>query len=552
MRIKIILAAIAVSLLFLSSCEETKDQPEDTMSAQHKMIQERISRYAPVAISPDMSHLDERQKMLVTKLIEAGEIADKIFWHQSSHDALAVRDSLAAIDTDEARDFLQYVNINFGPYDPLYDNERFVGDGPDKRPPGGGFYPENFDKDHFEAYIKTNPDQDESLRGQYSVVVREGDMYKAIPYHEYYVETEALAAKLEEAAGFADNASLKNYLLLRAEALRKDDYLASDLAWMDIADSDIDIVIGPIENYQDEVYNYRSAHEAVIMVKDPNATAELEMYKENMQVFEDNLPYPVEYRNKNIGEGNIIQVMNVVYFGGDCQQAVKTIAAALPNDPRVAEKKGRKLSMYKNHMEAKFDKIVDPISDILLQPEVRKHVDRKAFTSFVTLHEVSHALGPKYVKGTKNDVRSALKERYSAIEECKADILAMYNHKTLLDKGIYDEDYINKAKNTYLAGLYRSIRFGSGAHYNANLIQLNFLKEKGAIVKENGLLSINEDIFFDSVKELSNLILMTQVEGDYEKAGEILDKYAVLTPELQSEIELLALIPRDIDTSYEH
>ncbi len=270
-----------------------------------------------------------------------------------------------------------------------------------------------------------------------------------------------------------------------------------------------------------------------------------------MQNFENSLPIEDKYKQKNIGEGNKIQVVNVIYFGGDCQQAVKTIAAALPNDPKVAEAKGRKLSMFKNHMEAKFDKIVKPIGEILLDEKYKSLVDRKAFTSFVTLHEVSHALGPKYKYGTKTEVRNVLKEYYSAIEECKADILSMYNHLYLLNNGIYSKEYINKAKATYVAGLYRSIRFGTGAHATSNFIQLNFLKEKNAIYKnDKNKYVINDDLFFDTVKDLAKQILNIQINGDVVKAKEIIEKYGKLNDELKEEISLLKNIPRDIDTKY--
>ncbi len=549
---KILLLLVILISLIMSACTDKTEILPTEISKEHAMILERIKAYAPVTIQADMSFLTERERLLVLKLIEAGKIIDEIFWEQSCHDAIATRDSLGVLSTTEAMDFLKYVMINYGPYDPLYDNERFVGQGHSKRPLGGGFYPEDMTKEEFEQFITDNPEQAERFKSQYTIIVRENGKLAAIPYHKYYPRTEDLAVKLEEAAELCDNESLKRYLLLRANALRTDDYFDSDLAWMELEGSNIDVVIGPIENYQDELYNYKTAHEVVVLVRDNDATTELELYKNNMQNFENTLPIDNKFKQKSIGKGNVIQVVNVVYFGGDCNQGVKTIASALPNDPKVAEAKGRKLSMFKNHMEAKFDKIVAEIGKTLLTQERNKYVDRKAFTSFVTLHEVSHALGPKYVDGKKNlEIRNALKERYSAIEECKADALSMYNHKYLLESGIKNQDDIERAKATYLAGLYRSIRFGSGAHYNANLVQLNYLKEQGVIFKTpDGKLDLNDELFFPKIGELVNMILMTQVKGDYAKAGEILGKYAVLTDELRGEIGLLKAIPRDIATEY--
>jgi len=542
---------IFILILILYSCGEKKVNNEIIeLSKEHRYILDKIKAYAEVEFEYNLSNLSENQKLMLEKLLKAGEIIDQIFWYQSSHDAIKVRDSLSKLDNPESKDFLRYVMINYGPYDPLNDNKRFVGNGQEYRPKTGGFYPEDMSKEEFENFVKNNPKLKKDFESQYTVIVRENNQLKAIPYHQYYKEIKEVSKLLNEAADLCDNDSFKNYLKLRSKALLNDDYYQSDLAWMDV-DYDFDLVIGPIENYQDELFNYKSAYEVMLLVKDKEASAELQMYKNNMQNFENSLPIEDVYKQKNIGEGNKIQVVNVIYFGGDCQQAIKTIAAALPNDPKVAEAKGRKLSMFKNHMEAKFDKIVKPIGEILLDGKYKNYIDRKAFTSFVTLHEVSHALGPKYKYGTEIDVRNILKDSYSAIEECKADILSMYNHLFLLKNGIYNTEYIKKAQATYVAGLYRSIRFGTGAHATSNYIQLNFLKEKKAIFKNSkNKYEINENIFFDAVKELANQILMIQINGDKNKAEEIINKYGKLTEEIKEEVKLFNGIPRDIDTKY--
>lgn len=546
------------ALLFMSCNNKSDESMEDNEGIQTNSeiqdIELKLKKYVPTKITADISHLTERQKMLVKLLAEAGHYADEIFWKQTAPCAVATRDSLKAIVNDENRAVLDFVMINYGPYDQIAEDERFIGNGPEKRPAGGAFYPIDLTKDEFEKYLKDHPEQAEELQGQYSVVVRDGDL-KAIPYHDYYPEVKLLSEKLLEASEYADNPGLKNYLVLRSKAVMTDDYFESDMAWMDIKGNDIDIVIGPIENYEDAMYNYRTAYEAVIMIKDPEASKELDMFNENISQFQNKLPYTnKKFISPVAKSGNILQVVNVAYFGGDCQRGVKTIAAALPNDPRVHEKKGGKKSMYKNLMEAKFDHIVMPIAEKLLSKDLIPWVNKKAFTSFVTLHEVSHTLGRGYVFGNKNlTVRKALKERYSAVEECKADILGMYNHKHLLDLGLIDNDYMNKARATYLAGLYRSIRFGmESAHGQANLIQLNFLREKGAIYKENNLMKINDELFFKAVGELADLVLTLQATGDYDGVGNMFDKYKIVSEELKSELELLNDLPVDLNTSYDY
>lgn len=544
----LIVILFTIVLISCEKKEQSKEQPMENLPS----IRERIEAFAPVEIKADLSFLSEKERKVVQLLVEAGKLADSIFWKQTSPDAIAIRDSLAKLNYAEAKDLLKLVNIFYGPYDLVYEGTRFVGKGPEFKPKGANFYPLDLTKEEFEKYIAEHPEQKEELESQYTVVIREGNRLKGIPYHQVYPEVEKIAQKLTEAANFCENETLKRYLLLRAKALRTDDYFESDMAWMDIRNSNIDIVIGPIENYEDALYNYKTAYESIVMVKDIDATKELEMFEKNLDYFEHNLPYDKKYIRKTAGKGNVLQIMNVVFFGGDCQAGTKTIANSLPNDPRVIELKGGKKSMFKNMMEAKLDKILVPIAEKLLEPNLVKYVDKKVFTSFVTMHEVSHTLGRGFVFGNESlTVRKALKERYSAIEECKADVVGMYNHKHLLAKGLIDENYMEKAKITYIVGLFRSIRFGvEEAHGKANLIQLNYLREKGIISYNNGKLVINATEFFAGIESLANLILTTQAEGNYGKAGEIIARYGKLDNETKKMIDLLKSVPRDIDTFY--
>ncbi len=549
------LSILSAGIMCLSviACNKPGTATDAKLSPEAEKVKQLSEAYAPTKITADMSHLSDREKALVLKLVEAAKLCDAIFWKQSSHDGITVRDSLAKLNTPDAKAFLDYVNINYGPYDILNENKRFVGNGSEKKYDGAAYYPLDMTKQEFEDYIKANPSEKAALESQYTVVVRENGKLKAIPFNQYYPEVKQLADKLDEAAELADNATLKNYLKLRAKAIRTDDYFESDMAWMDIKDNNIDVVIGPIENYEDALYNYKTAHEAVVMVKDIEASKELDMFKAHIPDFQLRLPIDKKFIDPVKTENEILQIVNVVYFAGDCQSGTKTIAAALPNDPKVHETKGGKKSMYKNMMEAKFDKIVKPIADIILTPDIRKYTDKKAFTSFVTLHEVSHTLGRGFVFGSKElTVRKALKERYSAIEETKADILSMYNHKHLLEMGKVSPEYIKQSIATYIAGLYRSLRFGTNsAHGQANLIQLNFLRNSGAIIRNaDGTFTWDDKIFFDKVAELANLILTCQANGNYDEAGKIIEKYGKVNDEITQTVNKLKSIPRDINTSY--
>ena len=521
-------------------------------SAAHQKVVENLAMFADTDISVDLSSLSERERLCLTKLVEAGKLADAIFWRQSSHDAVAVRDSLAKLDDAASKDFYKYVLINYGPYDRIFEGERFVFEGPKIKPLGAGLYPDDMTREEFEAYIKAYPAEQAALENQYSVVLRSAGRLQAVPYHQHYPEVREMSRLLLEAAELADDPGLKLYLTLRAKAVWTDDYYESDMAWMDLKTNNIDVVIGPIENYEDGLFNYKTAYECAVMVKDPEGTKELQMYTSHINAFEKALPIESKYTRASAGSGNILEVVNILYFGGDFHAGVKTIAASLPNDPRVTDKKGGKKQMYKNLMEAKFDKIVLPIAERILAADLRPFVDRKAFTSFVTLHEVSHTLGMPMVYGKPDlSVRKAMKDRYSAIEECKADVLGIYNNMVLLDEKVITRDDLKKSVVTYIAGLFRSLRFGvEEAHGKANLVQLNWLIEKG-VVKQNGeLWTIDFDRFMPALTELTREVLMIEILGNYDGAGELLKKYGVMTPVIDATVAKLADVPRDLNTRY--
>ena len=551
------LTLLAIIPFLIISCGQEEAVEETQMDETTQKLQERIDLFAPTVIEADISHLTDRQKKVIHYLVKAGQYADEIFWHQTSPSAKPTRDSLIMDDSPEAKVALEFVNIMYGPYDLIMDGKRMLGEGPEYKPETANFYPPGMTREEFNSYVETHPDQKEALESQYTVVVREDDgSLMAIPYYQAYEQQIMVANYLDSAADYCDNASLQNYLKLRAEALRSDNYFRSDMAWMELDGNDIDVIIGPIENYEDKLFNYKTAFEAVVVVKDHEGTEELQMFKSKIQEFEDKLPYDDKYKRSTVGEGTyIFNIVNVVYFGGDAQAGTKTIACNLPNDPEVRKVKGGKNTMYKNMMQAKFNKIVVPIAEKILVDDLAGHADANAFSSFVTLHELSHSLGLDYVFGNDElKVRTALKERYSAIEETKADILSMFNHKHLVEDGTYTEEYGKKAVATYLAGLYRSIRFGTeSAHGRANVIQLNYLRESGAITRnEDGKFDVNWDIFYDKVAELAEMVLVVRAEGDYEGAGEILEKYGQVSSEIEETIESLSDIPRDLNTSYKY
>ncbi len=547
-------ALLLVCVLCVAGCKELKRaflgsaEPPGTPP-----LEERMRSYAATDIRTDLSRFSTTDTACLHRLIEAARLADEIFWQQTSPDAIAVRDSLNSLTDASGQHLARYARINYGPYDRIYGGIRFFGEGPDTKPPMSNFYPQDLTREEFDAYVSAHPERKEELEHPTTIVRREGTELMAIPYHTAYPQVKALAKKLEEAAALTTNPSLKKYLTLRAKAITTDDYYESDLAWMDLRDHAFDIIIGPIENYEDALFNYKTAYEAAVLIRNEAVTRELQLFRSHIDGFEHALPLDAQYIRKSAGTGNILEAMDVVYFAGDFQKGVKTIAASLPNDPRVTQDRGGKKQMFINLMQAKFEKIVQPIGETILDDPLVAFVDKDAFVRFVTLHEISHTLGRAYVFGHDSlSVRRALKDRYSAIEECKADVLGLYNMKYLVRKGVVPADAMKKSMITYVVGLYRSLRFGAEeAHGKANLVQLNFLRESGAIrLLANGKISIDEKSFLDRLTELARRVLMIEITGDYAGAGTLLKRYGVMTKEIATIVENVRTVPRDLDTSY--
>jgi hypothetical protein len=513
-------------------------------------IKQRLKAYTKVNISLDLVSLSSNQRGIIENLVAAGKIADQLFWHQSSHDALKIREEYK----DQTGPIKDYIEINYGPYDRLHEFQRFIGNGPPQKPMGAGFYPEDLSHEEFITYLRKKPENKDTFENLYTILTRDGNGLKAEFYHKVFQnEIQQISKYLETAASLTQNSSLRSYFLKRSQALQTDQYYESDIAWMDLDNNQIDMVIGPIENYEDRLFNYKTAYEAAVMIKDIPASEELAVYKEHLNNLEQNLPIENSYKKVIAGSDNSLEIVNIAYFGGDYQAGVKTIAASLPNDERVIKEKGAKKQLYKNIMEAKFDKILVPIAGLLLQSKQKSHVSKERFISQVLLHEISHTIGPNYVVNKTETVRKSLRERYSIIEECKADILGVYAVSYIASVFSLSKEEILEHYVTYVAGLFRSIRFGvDEAHGLANLIQLNFLTQQKVLHLDSRSETyfVNVEILHQSVAELARILLMIEAHGDYEEALKLIDTYGELTSETKDTIEKLHLIPTDLNLSF--
>ena len=393
--------------IFLFSCKEVK---KETKPSPYQPL---ADQYAEFPLTTDLNQLTENEKKMLPILIEIANIMEDIFWQNAYGDKNAL---MAQFAPDSAA--LNYLSINYGPWDRLNDNKPFI-DGVGAKPLGANFYPADMTKEEFDSL------DDPRKTDWYSVIRRDAaGKLIVLSFHEAYPEEVAKASKLlEEAAELAEDPGLKNYLALRSKALLDDDYLASDLAWMDMQNNTLDFVVGPIETYEDQLYGYKAAHSGQILVKDKEWSKRLSEYAQYLPKLQENLPVPAKYKKEKANANPDMNAYDVIYYAGDCNAGSKNIAINLPNDPRVHAAKGSRKLQLKNSMQAKFDKIVVPISKLVINPEQQKHINFDAFFENVMFHEVAHGLGIKYTLNGKQDVRSALQNYYTSIEEGKADIL---------------------------------------------------------------------------------------------------------------------------------
>jgi Peptidase family M49 len=519
-------------------------------SEKKNMIDQKVAQFSPTVLKYDESILDDRQKIVVDKLSQAAKIMDEIFLEQVFSKNLEIKSELEKSKNENDKKVLQYFEIMYGPFDRLDHNKAFYGDY--KKPVGANFYPEDMTKEEFEKWIVDHPEDKDAFVSEFTVIRRKDDKLIAIPYSEFYKEPLGRAAKLlREAAEYADNPTLKNYLETRATAFETNDYFESDMAWMDLKDHDIEVVIGPYEVYEDAMFNYKAAFECFLTVRDPQESEKLKVFGSYLNEMEKHLPIPEEHKNFNRGSESPIVVVQEVLYSGDTKAGIQTIAFNLPNNEKVREAKGSKKVLLKSLHEAKFEKQVIPIAKIIMDEKELPFVTFAGFFNHTLMHEMSHGIGPGNIvkDGKKTEVKIELKETYSTIEECKADVLGMYNNLFMIGKGIYPKEYEKEIWPSFLAGIFRSIRFGiNEAHGGGNALIFNYLFEKGAYKfdKKNNRLSIDYLKINDALTSLATELLMIEAKGDYEASKAIMKKYIVMSPVMERMIKKLSEIPVDI------
>ena len=538
MKIKY-LAIIAVVALVATSCDNKKPEPVQ-VPVQEEETTHLSDKYAEYTLTTDISHLSDNEKEMLQLLFEAADIMDGLFWRENYGD----KDELMAKIGDNA-DIKKLATIAYGPWDGLDGNKPFVeGIGP--KPAGAQFYPADMTEEEWNAFDDPNKDS------QYTMIVRdENGALKCVWYHNYFEQQIKKAASLlDDASELAGDEEFAEYLRLRAKALRTDDYLESDMQWMDVRNNNIDMVIGPIENYTDARYGIKASHEAFILIKDQEWTKQLARYAAFVPQLQKQLPVPAQYKKEVPGSDVDLAAYDVVYYAGDCNANSKTIAINLPNDERVQLQRGTRKLQLKNAMQAKFDKILEPIAKELMTPESMEHIKFDAFFANVMFHETAHGMGIKNTITGKGTVRAALSNQYNAIEEAKADVLGLYLVTKLAEMGEYTNTTMEDNYTTFMAGIFRSVRFGAAsAHGKANMLTFNYFQNEGAFVRnEDGRYAIDFEKMKVAVEKLAGDILKHQGDGDYEATKAWMSEMSVIKPELQADLDRVnaAGIPTDI------
>jgi len=522
-------------------------------AAGDQELAKKISRFAPTTLTANTARLSAGDRRALNKIIEAARLLDPLFLRQVWNVNDELHKKLEADKSAVGRQRLHYFLINDGPWSRLDENEPFI-EGVGVKPPQGNFYPADITKDEFNSWLAGLSDSEkEKATGYFYTIRRDGSgKLMSVPYNEEYREFLEPAAKLlREAAALATNQTLRDFLSKRADAFGSNDYYASDVAWMDLK-GPIDVTIGPYETYEDELFGYKAAFEAYVTLTDAAESAKLEKFSQHLQELENNLPMEPGYRNPKLGAASPMRVVNEVFASGEGNNGVQTAAFNLPNDERVVKEKGSARIMLKNVQDAKFNKALIPITRVVLTPAQQSAVAFDSFFTHILMHELMHGLGPHNitVNGQATTVRLQLKELYSSIEEAKADVTGLWALQYLIDKGVIGKQMQRTLYTTYLASMFRSVRFGlTESHARGVAMQFNYFTDEGAVRFDarTGKFSADDAKMKEAVRKLTHDLLTIEAEGSYDKAKGILDKYSLIRPEMKGALDRLTGVPVDIE-----
>ncbi|HEY7841838.1 MAG TPA: hypothetical protein VIC61_09740 [Gammaproteobacteria bacterium] len=539
-------------ILFLLASLPATAADRTWTDAEAADIAHRMQKYVDAPMPYDARGYSEREKALLRKLLEAAKLADEIFWQQTSHDNLTLRDRMAkdrSVDDPGRRFFF----MQGGPWDRLAHEEPFMS--VPAKPAGAGFYPPDMTREEFEGWIAAHPGDKEAFLSPYTVIRRQDGKLVAVPYHDAYRPmVERIAAALREAADLAEDPGFAKYLRSKAEAVLNDEYFQTDVDWIDLHGGKFDFVFGPFEVYEDALHNLKAGYQASVEIVDLEESARLDVYKQHLADLEANLPYPDRYKNREPGLTAAFVIVRDIYRGGLLRVGYQPTAANLPNDPRVHEKKGSKKTFWKNIMEARVNRVILPVGRRLIAGDQVDALTGRGYFDFVLMHEIAHGIGPRYVHGTDSPVNTSLRELYSWIEENKADIAGLHSLKYFRETGIIDEKLRREHFVSYLGSIFRAVRFGTGeAHGKAAIVSLNYLLEQGGIRYDGASrrYAVDFDRIDAGIARLAEELLLIEAEGDYARAQRLEKKYGGTPDFVRASLDGLKDLPIDLVPRYE-
>jgi Peptidase family M49 len=552
---------LIVLMISSSSAQKTKKKPATMTGSAAKGaasggmqvapdLAQRLAKYRRVDMPFHSAGLTEREKKLVEKLVDASRNLENIYWRQIDPEALTLYQSLATSKSPKDQELRHYVWINGSRFDLIEDNRPFVGLTP--MPPGRGFYPEGLTAEQIEQYVQAHPDKRDEIYSSTTVVRWNGDRLEGVPYHLAYRSfLEPAARNLKEAAGLSDDPAFANFLRLRADALLTDDYLRSDLAWVDLKNPKFDVIFAPYETYDDGLLGVKGSYGAAVLMRNEAESQKLAMFQKYVADVQDALPLAPEDRPSKHGLETPMEVMDAPYRVGDLRHGYQAVADNLPNDPRVHEQKGSKKIFFKNFMDARVNYVVLPLAQYMMPPEQASRASAEAYLLFTIMHEMAHGLGPAYARTSagKVSVRESIGPAYSGLEEAKADVVGMFGLKWLVDHEVLPKEKLEEYYASYVAGIFRTVRFGiAEAHGQAQMMEFNYLSERGAVKRQtSGVYAIDYAAMPGALADLAKELLEIEATGNRERAENWFKKYDAMPSELQVSLKAASKVPVDVE-----
>jgi hypothetical protein len=518
-------------------------------------LAQRVAKFRPVKMPFNSQGLNPRERQMIDKLVDAAGLLDCIYWRQSDPDGLKLYLSLAGSKNPQAELLRRYLKINGSRFDLIDDEKPFVGT--QAMPPGRGFFPDDMTRAKFDAYVAAHPGQKTALFNPQTIARRKGGTLETIPYRAAYREfLEPMAKDLREAAPLSDDPAFARFLRLRADALLTDDYFASDIAWLDLQNPKFDIIFAPYETYLDSLLGVKTSYGASVMIRNEEESKKLAVFQKYVPNLQESLPLSHDDLPSKRGKQSPMEVVDSPYRAGDLLHGYQAVADNLPNDPRIHEQKGSKKIFWKNFMDARVNYIILPLAKRVMKPDQAALASGEGYLTDTLMHEISHGLGPAFARTAagKTDIREAIGPQYSGLEEAKADVVGEFGLKWLIDHGEFPKEKQNAVYASYVAGIFRTVRFGiAEAHGAAEMMEFNYLAEQGAIRRDSstGLYEISFDRMPASIASLAKELLEQEATGDRGRTERWFKKYALMPPELSGALAKASDIPVDVDPEFD-